>query len=106
SQAGQEDEREHHDDLLRRPLFGGRPDLHTSLEELGILEHKIRGEREIAGEKDRDEDPRLPVVEGPRREEKQHSRNGYEKKVLNRHFHIQLLIHRYYPPVRVALPFK
>ena len=90
SHPSEEDEYEHHDDLLCRAFFGSRTNFHTSLQELGILNHQIYGEHNIAGKKDRGKHPRLPVVERPRGQKQQYACEWHKQQESYGYFFIQI----------------
>ena len=63
--------RERHDDFLSRLLLGERASAHPALQKRRILFYEVEGDRKRRHEIYRQERPRLPVVERPRRNEQQ-----------------------------------
>jgi anti-anti-sigma factor len=70
-------QRENHDDFLRRLLFRRWPDLHAPLQKLRILYREIHRDGGRRSHEDGHKDKRLPVIERPRRHKKK--RRHHEK---------------------------
>src|SRR4029450_13912483 len=63
--------RERHDEPLGRPLLAGRAAAHSPLEKRAVPSQEIERREGRRAREDRQVYPRLPVVDGPRRDEQQ-----------------------------------